>query len=384
MGIFNNLFKKKEVRSEGVEYVNPNLYSNVISFSTGLYNSNSMNLSAVYRATEIISDSCAILPIEVLNKDNKEVNNNLSLIFKQHYNLIKLLIQSVLIKGNGFAYIYRSADGTPIRLRFLQSNDVQIVYKKEKDELYYNCPIISNKKIEQKDMIHLVKNSWDGVNGVSVISYASKTIQIAAETEKSASNYFSNGGHLSGILCAEGNTTVEQRNEAKNAFINNLKAGDISVLPKEFKYQAIQMNVEDAQLLQSRLYNVQDIARFFGISPVLLGDLSHNSLNTIEAVQQQFLIQTLQPYISMIEDEFNRKLGTQDIKINLNENYILRTDKAGQANYYSTLVTNGILTVNEVRSELGYSEIEGGDKAIVAFSKITDNQINQNETAKEE
>lgn len=374
-------WNKKEERdcNGGINYVNPNLHNNIISFNGYYQDITAMNISAVYRATELISDSCGVLPIKTYNKNNEEINNNVTLLFKEHYTLIKMLIQSVLLKGNGFAYIYRGKDGTPIKLRFIENKDVQINYNKQKDELYYTCTVVSNKRIEPKDMIHLVKNSYDGINGISVLSYANKTIQIASATEKSASNYFTNGGHLTGILCAEGNTTSEQRQEAKSTFLNNLKSGDISVLPKEFKYQPIQMNVEDAQLLESRLFNVTDIARFFGISPVLLGDLSHTSYNTLEATQQQFMVQTLQPYITMIEEEFNKKLGNDNVIINLIENVLLRTDKVAQATYYSTLSQSGILSINEIRKELGYNEIEGGDKNIISYTKIEDNTINNNE-----
>lgn len=375
-----NIFKKKqETRSEGINYINPNLNTSVINFSELYSNTSAMNISAVYRATEIISDACGILPIKVVNNDNAEINNNIALLLREHYLLIKMMIQSVLLKGNGFAYIYRAADGKPIRLRFIENKDVQINYNKNKDELYYTCSLVSNKKIMPSEMIHLVKNTYDGVNGVSILSYASRAIGISDATENSAKNYFANGGHLTGILCAEGNTTAEQRQDAKNAFINNLKAGDISVLPKEFKYQSIQMNIEDAQLIESRMFNVQDIARFFGISPVLLGDLSHTSYNTIEATQQQFLIQTLQPYIIMIEEEFTKKLCTGGQKINMVESFILRTDKAAQAEYYSKLASSGILSVNEIRKELGFNTVEGGDKLIIAYTSIEDNTINTDE-----
>lgn len=379
-------WRKQEKRNEGggIEYINPHINTSVINFG-GLYqNHSAMCISAVYRATEIISDGCAVLPIKIVNDENKEIKNNLSLLFSEHYTLIKMMIQSVMLKGNGYAYIYRGKDGIPTRLRFIENKDVQINYDKFKDDLYYTCPMLSPKHIEPKDMIHLVKNSWDGVNGVSILSYASRSTQIASATDESASKYFTNGGHLTGILCAEGNTTSEQRNEAKQAFINNLKAGDISVLPKEFKYQAIQMNVEDAQLLQSRVFNVQDIARFFGISPVLLGDLSHTSYNTIEATQQQFLVQTLQPYIVMIEEEFTKKLCPDGVKINMVESFILRTDKTAQAEYYSKLAQGGILSINEIRRELGYNAVEGGDKNIIAYTKIDDNVINSTEENDEE
>ncbi len=128
---------------------------------------------------------------------------------------------------------------------------------------------------------------------------------------------------------------------------------------------------------------MQDIARFFGISPVLLGDLSKTSFSTLEAVQNDFLVHTLQPYVTMIENEFDRKLlkpSETNLSIALETNEILRTDKAAQSNYYSTLIHCGVLSINEVRKEIGYNGIgEDGDKHIVAYSDISQNTIENNE-----
>lgn len=144
-------------------------------------------------------------------------------------------------------------------------------------------------------------------------------------------------------------------------------------------YQPIQLSATDSQLLESRLFNVQDIARFFGVSPVLLGDLTHSNYNTIEATQNQFVLHTLMPYIVMVEEEFTRKLikpSEEGLEVNLDETAILKADKSAIASYYGTLLDKGILCVNEVRKELGYSPIKGGDKHTIAYTDITQNQLN--------
>ena len=129
------------------------------------------------------------------------------------------------------------------------------------------------------------------------------------------------------------------------------------------------------------MFNVQDIARFFGISPVLLGDLSHTSYNSIEATQNQFLLHTLNPYIVMCEEEFTRKLlkpSESNLSIDLDETALLKTDKTALASYYGSLLDKGVLSINEVRKELGYNNIEGGDSHTIAYSKIEDNTIETN------
>lgn len=231
-------------------------------------------------------------------------------------------------------------------------------------------------------MIHLVKNSYDGVNGLSVISYAARTVKISNNTENSANSFFNNGCNLAGILTVQGQLSQQQRTDIRNSWNQAYTNGGsgLAILQGNMDYKPVQVNAADSQLLESRLFNVQDIARFFGISPVLLGDLSHSSYNTIEAVQQQFLLHTLQPYIVMIEEEFTRKLfkpSESNLSINLDETAILKTDKTAEANYYGSLLDKGILCVNEVRSMMGLSPIDGGDVHIRPFTKIEDNLINK-------
>lgn len=380
----------KEERNENLNYVSN--YSESLNFSSLLNQYSAMNISAVYRAVEIISDSVAMLPVRIKQVDatHKEeiATHPLNVIFQNNtltkYNLMKLLIQSVLLKGNGFAYIERGADGTVTNLRFLQSNDVIINYDKAKDKLYYTSPIIGTKKIEPCNMIHLIKNTYDGVNGISVLSFATRSVKLANNTENSANSFFTNGCNLSGVLTVQGQLNDKQRADIRSSWNQAYANGGngLAVLQGNMDYKPIQLSAQDSQMLQSRQFNVQDIARFFGISPVLLGDLTHSSYSTIEATQNQFLLHTLQPYITMCEEEFTRKLfkpSEKNLVVNLDETALLKTDKTALAQYYGSLLDKGVLCVNEVRKELGYSPIEGGDKHLIAYTKIEDNTLNKKE-----
>lgn len=370
---------------------NPQVYSAALPFSqlTELYNqSSAQTLSAVYRATEIISDSIAILPIKVKIRNIKHkdelpehalyhaFNNNII----SKYTMMKMLITDVIMNGNGFAYIERAGDGTVTGLRYLQRGTVTINYNKTKQTLSYECREIKG-KIEPCNMIHLVKNTKDGVNGISVLTFARRSINLANSTEAAATSWFSNGCQPSGVLTVQGVLSSKQREDIRNSWnqIQGGTGGGLAVLPGSMSYEAISKSSSDSQMLESRQFNVQDIARFFGISPVLLGDLSHASFSTLEAVQNSFILHTLQPYIVMVEQEFTRKLlkpSESNLEINLDETYLMKTDKAAMASYYSTMIQNGIFCPNEIRNELGYSDIEGGDKHIIPYTDIAQNTIN--------
>lgn len=390
MGLFNRTKKGTEVETRAIqdaELTTYNVGSASLLFGSLLTNGTAMGLSAVYRAVEIISDSVATLPISVMDNTGKRINHSLDLVFSDKkarltkYQFIKLLLQSVMLKGNGFAYIERNGDGSVKSLRFLESSDVTIEYNKPKNVLFYQCAMVGPKKIEPVNMIHLVKNSYDGVNGISVLSFATTSISNARATEQSALNYFKNGCNLSGVLKVNSSLTPQQINDIKQSWNTTYSQGGngISVLQGNMEYQPVQSTAADAQMLDSRKYNVEDIARFFGINPILLGDNTGGSqYGTISALQTEFVMHTLLPYVTMVEQEFTRKLlkpSEVDFHINLDENYLLKSDKEAEASYYSTLLSNGVLTRNEVRAALGYERVEGGDDLVIPYTNIAQNTI---------
>lgn len=365
-----------------------------------------LTLSAVFAAVEIISNSIAQLPIKIsrINSDGSKeaVPNHPILVAMQEgllsqFMLVKQIVRDMYVSGNGFAYIKRSQNGEVSELVYLKPGDVTIHYNEMTHELYYISPVIKTRqgKIQPRDMIHLYKNTINGVSGISILGSAYRTIELANLTEDSASQWFKNGGNLTGIISVKGPSDDEGREKIASEFkrmygSSNLESGNVAVFPNDLEYQTIQSNAAEAQLLESRQYDVIEIARWFNISPVLLGDLSHSSYSTIEASNLQFLTQTLQPVIRLVEQELNRKLLTDTEKsllvIDLDETYMLRSDKSSTSQYYSTLVTNGILTINEARTALGYGRIDGGhaDDLIIPFTDISQNTVNADDKTEEE
>lgn len=389
MGLFSR--KKKETR--GIEYVNPNDFGCGVGLKAYINGTarDTMSLSGVFAAVELISNSIAQLPIYVkTKKDNKRS------IISEHpiyhlfdgglmtkYTFIKQLISDMLLYGNGFAYIQRAADGTPVQLVYCPNGSVTINYNENGRKLLYTCTQLRRGKIEPIDMIHILKNSKDGVNGKGILSYADIALKLSKLTESAAIDYFGSGCHVAGILSTDSpRLTKEQREDIRKSWndAHGSTAGTgMAVLEAGMKYQPVSSNSKDAQMLESRLYNLQDIARFFNINPVLLGDLSHSSYSTIEASLLEFVIHTLAPYITLMQEEFTRKLikpSEKGLYVDFDENAILKSDKTSQANYLSTLVSNGIITPNEAREQLGLNVMEGGDDLIIPFTDINQNKVN--------
>ena len=384
------LFKRKDTKRaiQDAELNTPSTTSATgLSFASMFIQNNAMALSTVYRCTQIISESIAVLPINVITDDGVRANHSLEFVFRNTNNLLtkfelmSLLVQSVILKGNGFAYIERNGDGSVKNIRFLESSDVNINYNKTNNTLYYSAPLITQKKIEPVNMIHLKMFTYDGVNGIGILNVGNRTIKIANTTEQATQNFFDSGCNLSGVLSVQSSLTPQQIKDIKNAWRETYTTGNggVAVLQGNMSYQSVSQNAVDSQLLESREYNVQDICRLFGINPILLGVNKGNTYGSLEAAQNEFVLHTLLPYIVCIEEEFTKKLlkpSERGLRINLDESFLLRTNKESEAKYYTTLTNAGIIRVAEAREKLGYPYKEDTDKLIVPYTKIEDNTIN--------
>ncbi len=358
-------------------------------------NDRAQNLSSVYRCVDLISSTVANLPLNVLYIDKKgntreQKNHRLLKVLDNmvmtKYNFMKKLISDVLLRGNAFCYLNRNEQGDVVDVIPLEPNDVMVIWDKKKQELYYQIPFLSKvKKIEAFDIIHLQNNSNDGIHGQSVLSFAARQLQIAHGAENSAKQIFQSGGQPArGVLSTLSPITKAQKEQIANNWTQSTNG--VLVLSGEMKFTPLSANAEEMQLLDSRKFNAIEICSFFGVPPSLLG-LGDKTSN-VEDLMNMFLTTTIQNYISMIEHEFSRKMFSPQsqgkYKIDIDENNLLRLSKSQQASYYSTLLQNGCLSINEVRNELGYEAIKDGDKHIIAYTDIEQNTINNSDTQEEE
>jgi len=143
----------------------------------------------------------------------------------------------------------------------------------------------------------------------------------------------------------------------------------VCVLEGNMEFEPITVNPSDAQLLETREFNVIDICRFFGVSPVKAFDLSKSSYSTVEATELAFLTDTLAPLLEKIELEFERKLYKPSEKDGIDVRFdtatLLRADKQSLASYYNTLFNIGVISPNEIRKELDLPAVENGDNTFV-------------------
>lgn len=396
MKIFGFNISKREKRNYEAPIISyEQQVANALNFPLLNFYENPYTISAFHRCVELISSSVANLPISVLFIDkqgNKKVRNNhrLNVVFQNmlltRYQFIHNIVKDLITSGNAFAYIHRDNGGNVKQLTYLHPSEGQVVYNKQRGELYYQIPTISKQqKIEPYDIIHLAQNSRDGVVGASTLSLMNRTLKGAGYAEATALNLFENNGQSPrGILTVESQLSPKQRDDIKSNWASNLSNNGVCVLQGNMRYQSLSATANDQQLLESRKFHQEQICQFMGVPPELLG---MKEPKNIEELTNQFLMFTLQPIITLIEEEFTRKLfapNEKNFRIDLDENSILRMSKSAQASYYSTLLQNGCLSINEVRNELGYEAIKDGDKHIIAYTDIEQNTINNSDTQEEE
>ena len=380
-----NKKKKIEERSNSFDYL---MYN-----STGSYTeSKALLLSTVYRCVEVISDSIAQLPLEPYKIDkngykikyiehptysllNREPNNKMT-----RFTFIKTLIISMLLKGNGYAYIERDINGNAKALHYIPAELVTVIQPQTiSDNIVYSVTGMAN-AVEACNMIHLLNFSYNGINGISTLAHAKNTLGLSADSEAHAQGFFKGGANLAGILKVQSTLTSKQKNDLKTSWQTAFSPvtgtpNGVAVLEGNMEFQPITVNPADAQLLETRQFNVVDICRFFGVSPVKAFDLSKSSYSTVEATELAFLTDTLSPLLEKIELEFERKLykpsERDNIDVRFNTSTLLRADKQSLASYYNTLFQIGVISPNEIRKELDLSALPDGDNTFVQVNVQT-------------
>lgn len=349
-----------------------------------------MLLSTVYRCVDVIGDAVAQLPLYTYLVDkqgykSKFINHPAYHLLScepnedmTRFTFFKTLVTSVLLEGNGYAYIERDNIGNAIQLVYLPSYMVTIVHVPDRStgirRKRYQVTGFSE-LVEPHDMIHVLNFSYDGIIGVSTLTHARQTLGISSSSEQHAAGFFEGGGNMAGTLTVEGarmNAEQKKQNYDEWEKRTNSATGHpngIVILEGNMKYQPITVSPKDAQLLESREFNVVDTCRFFSVSPVKAFDLSNSSYSTVEATQLAFLTDTVAPMLEKIELEIKRKVfrpsECESISVQFDTSALLRADMTSLAAYNNMLFQNGGITPNEIRRANNLPRLPDGDETFV-------------------
>lgn len=335
-----------------------------------------LSISALWACVRILSETVASLPLHLYKKNAKgrervAKSSLLDLLNRPNshsssYDMKQWLMSGCLLYGNGYARIYRNANGVPQSIRFLHPVEVQVKYISSSDEVVYQ---VGADIIPSTDMIHLKGMVTDGVCGKSPIQVHRENLLLAQNVLTYGQKFFTNGGNTEGVYTYPGELkeeafrrlkkSIDEQETLKNAHRSLLLEGGM-------KYERINIPLEDAQFITTRKFQATEIARIYGVPPHLIADLERSTNNNIEHQGIEFVMYTLLPYLRKIEEELNYKLLTSDqaktMYFSFNVNGLMRGDSTARANFYRTMYTISAMNPNEIRRLENMNEYEGGEE----------------------
>ena len=403
MGIFSGLFRsrdKPENRTPGSSYA---FYLGGSSSGKLVTERSAMQMTAVYACVRILSEAIAGLPLHLYRyKEDggkeKAISHPLYLLLHDEPNpemssfvFRETLMTHLLLWGNAYAQIIRNGKGQVIALYPLMPNKMT-VNRDTNGQLYYQYQRSSDEArtmkgsavvLQPSDVLHIPGLGFDGLVGYSPIAMAKNAIGLAIATEEYGSKFFANGAAPSGVLEHPG--TIKDPSKVRESwqqtFGGSANSNKIAVLEEGMKYTPISISPEQAQFLETRKFQINEIARIFRVPPHMVGDLEKSSFSNIEQQSLEFVKYTLDPWVIRWEQSIQRRLLTPDEKkayfVKFNVEGLLRGDYASRMNGYATARQNGWMSANDIRELDDLDRIpaeQGGDLYLIngAMTKLAD------------
>lgn len=375
MGLFTGIF---HARDKPQNATNGSGYRFFLGSSTAgkpVTERSAMQMTAVYACVRIISEAIAGLPLHLYRyKEDggkeKASDHPLYMILHDEPNpemssfiFRETIMTHLLLWGNAYSQIIRNGKGEIVALYPLMPNRMS-VDRDSTGQLYYSyqmtntdAPTLTGGTVILKpvDVLHIPGLGFDGLVGYSPIAMAKNAIGLAIATEEYGAKFFSNGATPGGILEYPGTIkNPEKVRESWNkGFSGSQNAGKVAILEEGMKYTPITISPEQAQFLETRKFQINEIARIFRVPPHMIGDLEKSSFNNIEMQSLEFVKYTLDPWIGRLEASMRRSLLSIDEKksydIKFNVEGLLRGDYKSRMEGYAMGINNGFMSVNDVR-----------------------------------
>jgi HK97 family phage portal protein len=380
MGFLSKMFGRTETRAAVGDY----LPGSVGIFGAAGFNdsgiavteANAVTCSAVWACVQIVSQAVASLPAHVITRDTgeKQYDHAVAKLLAEPNEYMtaavfrETLLANALLWGFGIAAIVRDELGIPISLYPLRSSDTRPIRTPAGELLYQTNVAGKTHYLTPDQVLYLPGLSLDGITALSPITSARQTIGLALAMDRYAAKVFSNGGNVGGIL------KVPPMNDgAMKSFVASWRANytgidnalKVAVLPDGYDFKQTSMDPERGQMTASRTHQVLEVARYFRVPPHMLGVLDKASYASIEMQNLEFYQNTIQPHVTKLEQEANRKLLLERekprLEIRLNMDAMLRSTTQDRYTAYQKGRQGGWLSINDIRRKEGLPPVEGGD-----------------------
>jgi len=343
------------------------------------------NLSAVYACVQAIAETVACLPLHVYRRAGDGVKTDDALhpvarLFRQPNDIqtapefIEMLLGHCLLRGNAFAEIVRDGRGAPVELIPLHPDNVGVWRIAKTRNIVYDVFDLDGRRrrLLPEEILHLRDRSDDGIIGKSRLQRARESLGTAIAVERHAATTFKNGARLSGVLSHPENLSIEGQERLKHSFVSQYagsdKAGGVAVLEEGLKWQSISVSPEDTELLASRRFGTESIARIFRVPLPLLADISNGSYSNVVELNRMFCTHCLTPWIVRLEKVFERDLlseeGQRTNMIEIDQDDLLRGDMLARWQSYRIMREIGGASANEIRAweKINRRTDPGGDE----------------------
>lgn len=404
MNPFKSLFRSRDKPKDMLSGSRYSFFFGGTSSGKIVNEMSAMQMTAVYSCVRILSEAVACLPLSVYHYNDsggkeRALQHPLYRLLHDEPNpemtsfaFRETLMSHLLLWGNAYAQVLRNARGEVIALYPLMPSKMTVDRDKN-GRLFYmyqrgseDNPAIGKDSLvylSPSDVLHIPGLGFDGLIGYSPIAMAKNAIGLAIATEEYGAKFFANGAAPSGVL--EHPSTIKDPQRVRDswnaAYQGSGNAHKIAVLEEGMKYTPIGISPEQAQFLETRKFQINEIARIFRVPPHMLADLEKSSFSNIEQQSLEFVKYTLDPWIVRWEQSMCRVLLSESEKpgyfIKFNLEGLLRGDYASRMSGYATARQNGWMSANDIRELENLdriSEEEGGDLYLVngAMTKLAD------------
>ena len=394
MGLFSNIFKARDKPQNRTTGSNYSFFFGGTTSGKPVNEHTAMQMTAVYSCVRILAEAVAGLPLHLYKytaSGGKEKALSHPLYFLLHdepnpemssFVFRETLMTHLLLWGNAYAQIIRNGKGEVIALYPLMPNRMS-VDRDSSGALYYTYTRYSDEAptmngmtvtLRPSEVLHIPGLGFDGLVGYSPIAMAKNAIGMAIACEEYGAKFFANGAAPGGVLEHPGTIKDPQkvRDSWNAAYQGSSNSHRVAVLEEGMKYQPIGISPEQAQFLETRKFQINEIARIFRVPPHMVGDLEKSSFSNIEQQSLEFVKYTLDPWVIRWEQAISRSLLRPDEKklyfAKFNVDGLLRGDYVSRMNGYATARQNGWMSANDIRELENLDRIPpelGGDLYLI-------------------
>jgi len=345
----------------------------------------SLKFSPVFAAVRKISETVASLPRHVYREGSKgkkkDTDHYLYPIIHHRPNPEMTSMQMreaemlhILLWGNTYSHIQQDGNGRAQALWPLDPSKMQVKRPKPDSMLVYEYQLgAETVKFPPWEILHIAGLGFNGLMGIPVIQLAREGIATGLAYEEYSGRFFSNNATPAGFVEVPGILDKEARREIQKDWY--VEYGGVSrsqligVIGQGMKFNPISMNAKDAQFIESRGFQVEEVARWFNIPPHMIYDLRRSTNNNIEQQSLEFVIYTIRPWLVRIEQAIQNKLILEDnITVEHRVEGLLRGDTETRTAYYSAGRQWGWLSVNDILDLENMERVEGGDERITPMN----------------